>query len=70
MTDLSLTAAAIDPNDAGDRLPLHDALDSAIARVSLALRLSAAEAGAAEPVVFGAGAPDPGLQNTPGDTSV
>jgi Fe-S-cluster containining protein len=46
MTDLSFAAAAIDPDAAGTRLPLHEALDSALSRVSLTLKMAAAEADA------------------------
>ena len=49
MTDLSFAAAAIDPDDAGLRLPLHEALGPAIARVSLTLRMKAAESGLQKP---------------------
>ncbi|MCX7027851.1 MAG: YkgJ family cysteine cluster protein [Spirochaetes bacterium] len=39
MTDLSLEVVAIDPDGAGTRLSLHEALRPAISRVSLILRL-------------------------------
>jgi uncharacterized protein len=63
MTDLSLEAAAIDPDASGERLPLHEALATALARVSLTLKMVAAEAA-------GSAETDSGLQKPPRDYSL